>query len=128
MFKITSIAALALALGAGAGCDNQEAQGRRQALIAADNTGANRRDRQAPTAQAAGLGTSDVDIMAAIRRRVVDDGSLSTNAHNVKIVAQDGTVTLRGPVGSASERTAIERIAVDVVGAPNVVNQLEVAP
>ncbi len=145
MFKTAiSIAALALALGAGAGCNKKEKLGdsapkvtaddraaenrAAEKKVAADNTAMNDRDRPTTTAQNAGMGTSDVDIMASIRKRVVDDGSLSTNAHNVKIVAKDGIVTLIGPVGSAAERDAIATIAIDVVGAKNVVNQIEIAP
>lgn len=140
MFKTAiSIAALALALGAGAGCNKKEKLGdsapkvtaddrATEKKIAADNTAVNDRDRPTTTAQNAGMGTSDVDIMVSIRKRVVDDRSLSTNAHNVKIVAEDGIVTLIGPVGSAAERDAIGTIAIDVVGAKNVVNQIEIAP
>jgi len=50
------------------------------------------------------------------------------NAHNIKIVAQDGKVTLKGPVRSEEEKSAIETKATEVAGAGNVVNQLEVAP
>lgn len=66
--------------------------------------------------------------MVSIRKRVVDDRSLSTNAHNVKIVAADGTVHLKGPVASGTERATIVRIATDEVGAKNVVDELEIAP
>ncbi len=57
--------------------------------------------------------------------RVVDT-EMSVNAHNVKIVTQDGRVTLRGPVKDAAEKDAIEKIAVEVAGAGHVDNQLEV--
>lgn len=122
------IGALVLALGVGAACTgSKDEDGARRA---ADNTGVNERDRAAgaPTAQSAGMGKSDVDIMAAIRKRVVADDSLSTNAHNVKIVAADGTVHLKGPVASGAERATIVRIATDEVGAKNVVDELEIAP
>jgi len=119
-------AALVLALGLGAGCTNDDKGDKR----AADNTGINDRDRKdtAVTAGSADVDKSDVDIMASIRKRVMDDGDLSFNAHNVKIVAQDGVVTLKGPVASATEKARIEQIAVDVVGKKNVVNQLDIAP
>jgi osmotically-inducible protein OsmY len=37
-------------------------------------------------------------------------------------------VTLKGPVRSEEEKSAIEAKAAEVAGAGNVVNQLEVAP
>jgi hyperosmotically inducible protein len=49
-------------------------------------------------------------------------------AHNIKIITQDGKVTLRGPVRSEDEKASIEAKAVAVAGAGNVTNQLEVAP
>jgi hyperosmotically inducible periplasmic protein len=97
---------------------------------AADNTGVNERDRAdgAKTAGSADMTGNDVDVMAKIRSRVVDDDSLSTTAHNVKIISEDGRVTLKGPVKSAAEKATIERIASDVAGAGHVVSQLEIAP
>ena len=60
-----------------------------------------------------------------IRKRIVDT-KLSVNAHNVKIITQDGKVTLRGPVTTEEEKQQIEQIARDVAGANNVDSQLEV--
>ncbi len=56
----------------------------------------------------------------------MDDDSLSTTAHNCKIVVQDGKVTLVGPVKSATESTRVVQLAANVVGDKNVINQLEV--
>jgi osmotically-inducible protein OsmY len=97
---------------------------------AADNTGVNERDRAdgAKTADQADMAGSDVDVMAKIRSRVVDDDTLSTNAHNVKIIAEDGVVTLKGPVASAAEKARIEDLAVAVVGRKNVRNLIDIAP
>ena len=94
---------------------------------AADNTARNERDRAAtPTADQASNGAADRDVMQKIRKAVIDDGSLSTNAHNCKIVVQDGTVTLAGPVASEDERAKVEQIATANAGDRKVVNQLEV--
>jgi osmotically-inducible protein OsmY len=94
---------------------------------AADNTARNERDRAtAPTADNAVKSPSDRDVSQKIRKAVFDDSSLSTNAHNCKIVVQDGVVTLAGPVASAAEKTKVEQIAMAVVGDHKVVNQLEV--
>ncbi len=56
------------------------------------------------------------------------DKSLSTYAHNVKIIATNGVVTLRGPVRSEDEKAAIEAKAKAVAGMAGVRNRLTVAP
>jgi len=98
--------------------------------VAADNTGVNKRDRddRAVTADQQSNNKSDVELTAEIRRAIVKDDSLSTNAHNVKIVVLNGQVTLKGPVGSAAEKAAVERKASAVVGKGKIVNELAVAP
>jgi osmotically-inducible protein OsmY len=96
-------------------------------LPAADNTARNERDRATtPTADNASNNPQDRDVTQKIRKAVVDDGSLSTNAHNCKIVVQGDVVTLAGPVASATEKTKVEQIASAVVGDRKIVNQLEV--
>src|SRR5436190_7573568 len=96
---------------------------------AKDNTGINERDRSstAKTPIDQNENQKDIDVTANIRKRVVDT-KLSTNAHNAKIITQDGKVTLRGPVASDDEKKAIETIAVEVAGDGKVDNQLEVQP
>ena len=96
--------------------------------IAADNSAVNQRDRDggAKTPLDQSNRQPDLDITAKIRQRVVDLPQLSLNARNVKIITADGQVTLRGPVDSAEEHSAIEKIAHDVAGADRVDNQLEV--
>jgi osmotically-inducible protein OsmY len=69
---------------------------------------------------------SDREITAAIRRAIVKDDSLSTNAHNVKIMTRDQVVTLRGPVDSPAEKTKIDELAREVQGVKQIDNQLEV--
>jgi osmotically-inducible protein OsmY len=97
---------------------------------APDNSKTNKRDRDksSPTADRQKMNPTDRDLAKRIRSAIVDDKSLSTYAHNIKIVAQDGKVTLKGPVRSEEEKSAIETKATEVAGAGNVVNQLEVAP
>ena len=94
-----------------------------------DNTEVNTRDRSdaAKTPIDQNENQKDIDITANIRKRVVDT-KMSVNAQNVKIITQDGKVTLRGPVKSADEKTQIEKLAHEVAGAANVDNQLEVQP
>jgi hyperosmotically inducible periplasmic protein len=70
--------------------------------------------------------TSDREITRKIRRSITAEKSLSTYAHNVKIVTQAGQVTLKGPVQSDNEREMIASKAAEVVGAEKVDNQLTV--
>ena len=49
-------------------------------------------------------------------------------AQNVKIITQDGKVTLRGPVRTEQEKQSVEDIAKGVAGSDNVDSQLEVDP
>jgi hyperosmotically inducible protein len=58
----------------------------------------------------------------------VKDKSLSSHAHNIKIITQNGQVTLAGPVRSEEEKKTIEDAAAGVAGAGNVRNQLQVTP
>ena len=95
---------------------------------AADNTEKNVRDRDDKTLTPPDQGgsASDRELTAVIRRAIVADDSLSTNAHNVKIVTVDSVVTLRGPVKSASEKAAVASKAEQAKGVKRVDNQLEV--
>ena len=89
-----------------------------QAPPAADNTKTNERDRSAkePTADQQKDNRSDRDITQQIRQSIMKDKSLSTYAHNIKIVTQNGQVTLKGPVRSEDEKRAIEAKAAEVAG------------
>ena len=92
-----------------------------------DNTGVIVRDREqsAKTPIDQNENQKDIDVTANIRKRVVDT-TLSTDAHNVKIITQDGRVILRGPVKSADEKKQIDTIAEEVAGAGKVDSQIEV--
>ena len=94
-----------------------------------DNTKANKHDRAkaAPTADQQKENASDREITQKIRQAVMDDKSLSTYAHNVKVIAQDGQVTLKGPVRSENEKKTVEAKAVEVAGAGHVSNQITIA-
>jgi hyperosmotically inducible periplasmic protein len=96
----------------------------------ADNTKVNKRDRAkgAVTADQQKDNTHDREITQKIRRALLDDKTLSTYAHNVKVVAQDGQVTLKGPVRTADEKRTIEAKATEVAGAGRVTNQISIAP
>ena len=93
-----------------------------------DNTGINKVDRDPNTVTPPDQkeNAADVKITADIRRAVMDDNSLSTNAHNVKIVTSNGMVTLRGVVDSAGEKDSVGTKAKSVPGVSSVDNQLEI--
>src|SRR2546422_6039779 len=97
--------------------------------VAPDNSGRNVRDRNDQTKTAGDQSENEADrtISQNIRQAVTADDSLSTNAKNVKIITNDGTVTLRGPVKSEKEKAEIEAKAKQVAGVKRVDNQLEVA-
>ena len=95
----------------------------------ADNTKVNQSDRAKaePTADQGRNNLSDRDLMQKIRRSVVEDKSLSTYAHNIKIIAQSGKVTLKDSCHS-EEKRVIEQKATEVGGAGNVSNGITVKP
>ena len=95
-----------------------------------DNTKVNQADRAkgAVTADQQKENETDRDLAQRIRQSVVGDKSLSTYAHNVKIVAQGGHVTIKGPVRSDAEKTSIETKATAIAGAGKVSNEMTVAP
>ena len=103
--------------------------GNMQQSPATDNTRLNKRDRDKaqPTADQQKENRSDRDLTKQVRRALVKDKSLSTYAHNVKIISRDGKVTLKGPVRSEDEKQAIEAKAIEVAGQGNVTNDIHVA-
>jgi hyperosmotically inducible protein len=106
------------------------AQDSSAAPTAPDNTKVNKRDKSKaePTADQQKESQPDREIARKIRQSIVQDKSLSSYAHNVKIIAENGTVTLKGPVRSDEEKTAVEAKAAEVAGADKVTSQLEVKP
>jgi hyperosmotically inducible periplasmic protein len=94
----------------------------------ADNTARNERDRSSASTTATDQAENkqDLEIAANIRKAIIADNSLSTNAHNVKIIASNGVVTLRGPVKSEQEKSSVEAKAKGVAGVQQVNNMLEV--
>jgi osmotically-inducible protein OsmY len=124
-----ALTAGALALGLlWAGAPSASAQ--QDKAPAPDNTKTNQRDRNKaePTADRAKDNVNDREIMQKIRKSIMDDSSLSTYAHNVKVVSQHGKVTLKGPVRSEEEKKAVEQKATEVAGAGNVTDQMTVKP
>ena len=97
---------------------------------AGDNSTMNKQDRNdnSPTADQQKENQADLELTRQIREAIVHDKSLSTYAHNVKIIAQNGAVTLKGPVRSEDEKQAIYTKAVTAAGTGKVMNELTVVP
>ncbi len=105
------------------GCDTSN-----QTTPNIDNSAINERDQRgsAKTPLDQNENQKDIDITASIRKQVMD-GNLSVNAQNVKIITQNGSVTLRGPVANAQEKDKIDMIARKVAGDTKVNNQIDIA-
>jgi osmotically-inducible protein OsmY len=91
-----------------------------------DNTKVNKQagltaDQQSQTKE-------DLALVQQIRKAIVADKTLSTNAHNCKVITREGAVTLRGPVNTAKEKTLVGGIATKIAGAGKVTNLLAVTP
>jgi len=131
MKKRTLLLATAVLMGGALGPVQAENQTHPTLLTqtAPDNTGRNVRDRDGDTLTPGDQSSdpADVELTRRIREAVVDDKSLSTTAHNIKIITVNGVVTLRGPVASAQEKTKIVDKAQKLAGAKQVENKLEVA-
>ena len=94
----------------------------------ADNTKRNssEQNKNTDTAEKQSNSKDDLALTQKIRQAVMKDGSLSMNAKNVKIIAQDGKITLKGPVESQQEKDTIGAKAGEIAGKDKVDNQLEV--
>lgn len=130
MKKTALLLSISLLVFGGYACDSNSAVKTQApaAKIAPDNTERNVRDRSGETLTSGDQSESEADrtLTQQVRQAVVADDSLSTNAHNVKIITSNGVVTLRGPVNSAQEKANIDAKAQQVAGATKVNNQLEI--
>ena len=88
--------------------------------IPPDNSATNKAHQN--TADQQSEKSADRLITQKVRRSLMADKSLSTNGHNCKVITKNGTVTLKGPVDSETEKQAIAEKAADVVGTPEKVN------
>jgi hyperosmotically inducible protein len=126
---VRTVLCTAVLLTAGVVASAQEPS-TQQASPAPDNTKVNERDRSQnePTADQQKDNRSDRDITQQIRQSIMKDKSLSTYAHNIKIVTKDGQVTLKGPVRSEDEKKAIEAKAAEVARDGKVTSELNIKP
>jgi hyperosmotically inducible protein len=101
-----------------------------RSAVPSDNTKSNKLDpsNTSATSDTQKNDSGDMKITQSIRKSLMADKTLSTYAHNVKIVTVNGKVTLNGVVRSDQEKTAIEAKAVSVAGQGSVVNNIKVSP
>ena len=93
-----------------------------------DNTAINERDRSGETETSGDQSNSSADlkITQAIRQALVKDSELSLTAKNIKVITNNGQVTLRGPVKNAQEKAKISQLAKSAAGGAQIDNQVEV--
>jgi len=93
-----------------------------------DNTAVNERDRSRETQTSGDQSNSSADlkITQAIRQALMKDSELSTTAKNIKIITDNGQVTLRGPVKNAREKAKIDQLARSAAGGAKIDDQLDV--
>jgi hyperosmotically inducible periplasmic protein len=90
-----------------------------------DNSAQNK--AHATTADQQSEATQDRMLTKKIRQALIADKSLSMYAHNVKIIVQNGSVTLKGPVKSDEEKQSIASKAAEIAGGPDkITNQLTI--
>lgn len=127
-YSIRTVTLAALLVGGGILASAQQTAD--QPMPQNDNTRMNQRDRNGnePTADQQKMNPSDRDITQQIRKSIISDKSISTYGHNVKVITQNGMVTLKGPVRSEEEKKSIEDKAAQVAGADKVTNEIDVQP
>ena len=96
--------------------------------VDANNTATNQRDRSGETKTSGDQSntSADLQITQAIRRGLMKDDNLSSDAKNIKVITANGQVTLRGPVNNAREKTKVEQIAKSAASGAQIVDQLDV--
>ena len=101
-----------------------------QTPVAPDNAKSNQvvASNATSTADSQTNNAADLDMTKRIRQSVMADKSLSTYAHNVKIVTLNGNVTLNGVVRTEDEKNSVEMKAANIAGKTKVTNDLKVAP
>lgn len=90
-----------------------------------DNTSNNKQNT--PTAGQQAQNPADREMAKKIRHSIMEDKNLSTYGHNIKVIVRDGNVTLKGPVKTTDDKSAIEAKATAIAGAGKVENDLTVA-
>jgi len=125
---VVSLLILMAFVAAGAMTDGQAQTSEQSTSPDNSKMNAQDRDKTSPTADQQKDNRSDREITRQIRQSLVKDKSLSTHGHNVKVITQNGQVTLKGPVRSDDEKKAIEAKATEVAGEKKVTSELNIKP
>lgn len=93
-----------------------------------DNTGKNVRDRNSTAVTPFDQNENKVDLSITqdIRKAIMADKTLSTDAKNIKVISENGNVILRGPVANTNEIKVIMEKVKSVKGVNKIDNHLEV--
>ena len=113
--------ALAISLGAGAAYSQSPAPDNTKANAVRENS-----TNKTSTADGQYNDATDLALTQKIRKSVMADKTLSTYAHNVKIVSVHGEVTLNGVVRDAHEKAEVAMKAEAVAGRGKVTNDMTV--
>jgi hyperosmotically inducible protein len=73
-----------------------------------------------------GRAPTDLETTQDIRRALLTDPALSSEAKNVSIVTKGGFITLRGPVSTQAERGEVSAKAIALSGADRVDDDLDI--
>ena len=69
---------------------------------------------------------TDDDILRKIRSAIKNDPSLSSDAKNLRVMVNYGSVTLSGTVNGKAEKAKVEQLAKKVAGVKAVANRVDV--
>jgi osmotically-inducible protein OsmY len=99
-------------------------------VIKPDNSVINKQDTKSKGLTASDQPTDEIDVYLVnrIRKDIMAEKELSTDAKNVKIIAINGQVLVKGPVRSKEEAQTILKFARAAAGVPNVINEISVVP
>jgi hyperosmotically inducible protein len=123
-FTLVASAAIALSCLPGGSSATPAFAQTGSAQTAPDNSNQNKNHAQ--TADDQTNAKSDRLITQKVRKAIMADKTLSTYAHNVKIVTVNGAVTLKGPVQSEEEKQKVASEAGNAVSADKITNELTV--
>lgn len=91
----------------------------------ADNSGVNKGENNL-TAEQQSNNANDVQLTADVRRTILEQKNLSVDAQNIKVLAKDGHVTLKGPVATATEKEKLANAVKSVAGVTMVHDEMMV--
>jgi hyperosmotically inducible protein len=96
------------------------------AATAPDNTRKNKDHNTQPTAQNQSNDREDIKLSANLRNKIMHKKGLSIDAQNIKIISENGSLVLRGPVKTEQEKQIIDDLAKQCCTKVSYKNELEV--